>query len=678
MLNSVGILALFALAANLGGHPKAQTPSFEKDIAPLLSTRCVPCHQPNGDAPFSLVTYEDVRRHARQIAAATAARYMPPWKPDVGSPPFVGNRRLSDDDIALLGRWVKAGAPRGQVTSARAPLPPADNWLSGEPDLVLTLPTYVLRPDGLDVFRNFVVPVPGSGTRYVRGWQFRPRSRAVHHANIRIDPTPASRALDDADSEPGYEGTILHSAVYPDGHFLGWTPGQAPPPSSDLAWSLTAGADLVIQLHMRPTGRVERITPLIGLYFTDRPPMQQPAIVRLGRQNLDIAPEVGHYSVSDSFVLPVDAQVLAIQPHAHYRAREVHAWASMPDGTRRSLIDVTDWDFNWQDQYRLAQPFWVPAGTTLEMSYTFDNSSESPRNPSSPPGRVLWGWRSSDEMADVWIQVFTRSEADRHTLMRAATRKMTSEDAVGAELLIEREPNHINLRNDAALIYQELGQPERALVHFAAVTRLDPQSPAAHYNEGVALEALGRRDAAKARYEESIRLDPSYARGHHNLANLLYTEQRFEDAAAEYHAALRIDPSNVDARCSLARVLTETNRASDAVTEYEKALTQRPDSHACLINFAWLLSAHRDPAIRRPDDAIALALRAATLPNHPPVESLDVLATAYAAGGQFDAAVATEVAALQLLERTQSAGLIDDVRERLALYRRHVPFVVPN
>jgi tetratricopeptide (TPR) repeat protein len=274
--------------------------------------------------------------------------------------------------------------------------------------------------------------------------------------------------------------------------------------------------------------------------------------------------------------------------------------------------------------------------------------------------------------------MFTRREADRQALMRVANRKMTSEDAVGAELLIEREPNHINLRNDAALIYQELGQPERALEHFVAVARLAPLSPAAHYNEGIALEALGRRDAAKAQYEESIRLDPSYARGHHNLANLLYTEQRFEDAAAEYQAALQIDPSNVDARCSLARVLTETNRASGAVTEYEKALAQRPESMACLINFAWLLSAHRDLAIRRPDAAIGLARRAASLSSRPSVESLDVLAAAYAAAGQFGAAVATEVAALQLLEGTLAGGLIDDVRARLALYRRHVPFVVPN
>src|SRR5262249_10578790 len=156
----------------------------------------------------------------------------------------------------------------------------------------------------------------------------------------------------------------------------------------------------------------------------------------------------------------------------------------------------------------------------------------------------------------------------------------------------------------------------------------------------------------------------------------LYGEKRLEDAIAEYHAALEIDASNVDARCSLARVLTETNRGADAVTEYRRALADGPDSAACLINFAWLLSAHRDSAIRRPDEAIALARRAASLENPPSVESLDVLGAAYAAAGQFDSAVATAVAALQRLERNPVNGLIDDVRERLALYRRHLPFVV--
>src|SRR5262249_9262190 len=159
-------------------------------------------------------------------------------------------------------------------------------------------------------------------------------------ANIRIDPTAASRALDAADPEAGYEGAILHSADYPDGHFLGWTPGQAPPPSNETAWTLDGGADFVVQLHLRPTGRAETGAALIGLYFTNEPPAQTPAIVRLGRQSLDIPAGAADYRVSDSFRLPVDAQIVAVQPHAHARARRVDVSATLPDGSRRTLLRI--------------------------------------------------------------------------------------------------------------------------------------------------------------------------------------------------------------------------------------------------------------------------------------------------------------------------------------------------
>jgi tetratricopeptide (TPR) repeat protein len=671
-------LVSLALALSLPAVVHGQSPTFAQDVAPLLSKHCVACHQAKGDAPFSLVTYEEVRRHARQIAEVTVKRYMPPWKPDSTSPTFVGERRLNDDEIAIFGQWAAAGAPEGFSTLDHESIPSTGGWLSGEPDMVLTLPTYTLRADGLDVFRNFVVTVPGGGTRYVRGLQFRPRSRAVHHANIRVDPTPASRALDEADPAPGYDGMILHSAEYPDGHFLGWTPGQLAPPSNELAWRLNGGSDLVVQLHMRPTGRPEKITPLIGLYFTDQSPTRFPTMLRLGRQNLDIAAGLSDYRVADSFVLPVDVQVVAIQPHAHYRAREVRALATSPDGVRHQLISIPDWDFNWQDQYRFAQPLWLPAGTTLDMSFAFDNSADNPRNPSDPPEQVTWGWRSSDEMADVWIQMFTRSDADREALVSATRRKMTLEDAVGAEVLVAREPNHIDLRNDAALIYQELGRPDRALVHFSAVTRLQPRSPSAHYNRGVTLEALGRLDEAAAEYTESTRLDPSYARAHVNLANLHYASRRLDDAVAAYQNALRYDRTNVDARCSMARVLTELDRPSDAVTEYRTALVQRPDSIPCLINFAWLLSAHHDGAIRQPEQAVAMAKHAMALTGLPTAEGLDVLGAAYASAGHFDAAIQVAMDALRLLEHSLKNELAQAVHERLDLYRRQVPFVVPE
>ena len=654
------------------------SPTFTGDIAPIVYGHCATCHQRDGDAPFSLVTYDEVRRRANQIAQVTAKRSMPPWKPDGEAPAFIGDRRLTADKIAVIDQWVNAGAPEGRVEDL-PPLPaPKGGWQWGAPDLVLALPTYSLRADGADVFRNFVVSVPGQGTRYVRGFQFRPRSRGVHHANIRIDPTPASRALDEADPEPGYEGAVLHSADYPDGHFLGWTPGQATPPSTELAWRLTGGADLVVQLHMRPTGRVEQVAPLVGLYLTDHAPARAPAIVRLGRQNLDIPAGAADYRVSDSFRLPVAASVVAVQPHAHYRARTVTAWATLPDGTRRSLLHIGDWDFNWQDQYRLATPLELPPGTLLEMEYVFDNSARNARNPSHPPERVAWGWRSSDEMADMWIQMLARDENDRRAVSEAARRKMTAEDAIGSEVLIARQPDYVDLRNDAALIYRELGRFDQALVQFSAVARLQPASPAAQYNVGVTLEALGREAEAVSAYKEAIRLDQSYAPAHNAFANVLYRLRRVDEAIAGYRSALQSDNTLVGAHCSLARALIERKRPIEAVDEYRAALRVDGESVPCLVNFAWLLSAHRDPTIRRPAEAIELAERAVALTDRANAEALDVLAAAYAREGRFEAAAATAIEALGIADRTSATRLAGDIRERLNLYRRRIAFVVPE
>jgi len=557
--------------------------TFTRDVAPILYRQCASCHRQDGAAPFSLLTYEDARRHGAQIATATASRYMPPWKPDPGFGDLAGERRLSDDAIATIDSWAKGGLVEGNP----ADLPPlprfSAGWQLGEPDLVVPLPEYTLREDGADVFRNFVVTVPGTTTRYVRGFEFRPGSRAVHHANIRLDPTAASRRLDEADAAPGYEGMVLHTADYPDGHFLGWTPGQATPlASNDLAWRLAPGNDLVVQLHLQPTGKPEILKPSIGLYFSNEPPARTPAILRLGRQDINIEPGDAAYRTTDSYVLPVDAELRAIQPHAHYRARRVSAWATIPGAGRRPLILVSNWDFNWQDQYRYNAPFWVPAGTKLEMEYEFDNSDANPRNPTHPPGRVGWGWRSSDEMADVWIQVMTRSDADRARLVSDVRRKMATEDVVGCETLVAREPDYIDLRNDTARLYLELGQAQKALTHFAAVRRLKPQSPVARYNVAVTLEALGRGADASAEYQAAIQFDPKYSAAHNNLGSLAVSEGRVADARAHYERAVATGPSNPEARNNLGAVLIAFGETTAAIPYLQEAIrlrSQYPEAH---------------------------------------------------------------------------------------------------
>jgi hypothetical protein len=213
---------------------------------------------------------------------------MPPWKAEPVSGDFIGQQRLSDGEIDLIQRWVDGGALEGDPRD----LPPqpriASGWELGKPDLIVSLSqAYTLAAEGSDVFRIFVIPLPTDRLRYVRGLEFHPGNpKVVHHANIRIDRTPASRTFDAQDPEPGYEGLMAHSAVYPEGHFLGWTPGQvAPLLPKGLAWRLDRGTDLVVELHMQPSGKPERVQPTVGLFFGDDPPERTPLMLRLGRQN---------------------------------------------------------------------------------------------------------------------------------------------------------------------------------------------------------------------------------------------------------------------------------------------------------------------------------------------------------------------------------------------------------
>jgi len=549
----------------------AQPVDFDR-IAPLLQDRCVTCHRAGGAAPFPLVTYEDAKRHARQIADATGRRYMPPWKVEPDDGPFIGQHPLSDVEIALFANWVASGTPPGSGVWHRGqtPVPDttdvaefADGWQLGTPDLIVRLPeAYTLAADGADVFRIFVVPIPVTAERYVRGLEFRPGNpKVVHHANIRIDRTRASRALDDADPGPGYSGLIPRSAEYPDGHFLGWTPGQiAPLLPDDLAWRLAPQTDLVIEVHMQPDGRPEPVQPSIGLYFGRTPPTRTPAMLRLGRQSIDIPAGDSHYVVTDSYTLPVDADVLALQPHAHYRLREARGEATLPDGSVRRLLLIKDWDFRWQHVYRYVTPLALPKGTTLSMRYTYDNSSSNVRNPERPPKRAQWGQRSSDEMGDLWIQALTHSERDLVTLDTQFRRKVAAEDVNGYEMEIARHPDDAGLRDTVALLYLELGRAEPAVAHFRAALAIKGPSAPAHYNVGTALTVARRLDEAAAEYERAIAIDPSYAPAHNNLGNVRFAQGDVDAAIREFREVVRLQPDSAAAKANLAAAMQRKRR----------------------------------------------------------------------------------------------------------------------
>ena len=242
----------------------SDTLTFNKDIAPIVFNHCVTCHRPGESAPFHLLSYEDVKTHAEQVTEVTSSGFMPPWLPEPGYGKFVGERRLSRREIDIIRQWVEEGVAEGDP--ADLPTLPQwnDGWQLGQPNLVVTLPEpFTLPGEGTDIYHNFVLPIPVSKMRYVKAVELRPgNKRIVYHAIMLIDRTGMTRQLDEKDPGPGFAGMIVEHAEHPDGYFLGWTPGKVPDAGSHgMSWRLYPGTDLVLQLHMVPTGKPELIQP---------------------------------------------------------------------------------------------------------------------------------------------------------------------------------------------------------------------------------------------------------------------------------------------------------------------------------------------------------------------------------------------------------------------------------
>jgi tetratricopeptide (TPR) repeat protein len=397
-------------------------------------------------------------------------------------------------------------------------------------------------------------------------------------------------------------------------------------------------------------------------------------MLRLGRQNIDIAPGDSHYVVDDSFVLPVDVELQALQPHAHHRASAVEAVATFPDGTSRSLITIRSWDFRWQHVYRLVSPLALPRGTTISMHYTYDNSAANLRNPQQPPMRVLWGQLSRDEMGDLWLQVLTLTDRDRVVLNDAFRPKLIAEDAIGYEMMIKRDPSKVTLHDDVAVLYLEMNRAADAAAHFKASAELAPRSPAAHYNYATALTMIGKSAEAIAEYERAIAIRPDYALAHNNLGDALLRVGRASEALQHFREALRLDPRYAEAHFNLGSALSAQGRSLESIVELRRALDLKADLTPALVQLAWLLASARDATLRDPDQAVRVAERAVNLTARRDANALDVLAAALAAAGRFDAAVETAAAALALSPPDALAGAI---RQRQELYRQNRAWVTP-
>ena len=354
------VCASAAAAADQGASANSVT--FYGQIAPIVLQDCAPCHRPGESGPFSLLTYEDVKKRAAQIVKVTSSRFMPPWLPEPGYGQFKEERRLTDAQIKLFADWVKQGTPAGTPRKGAAAPQFDSGWPMGQPDLVLrSARPYTLPADAKETFWNFIMPVPISSTRWVRAIEIRPGNpRVFHHANVILDRSHAARRRESAPGS-GFSGMDVifeEESFEPDGHFLSWKPGSSPVVEPDgMAWRADPGMDLILNVHLKPTGKEETVNPVIGVYFTDKPQTRFPMLIQLEHDRaLDIPPGEKDFLVTDEYRAPMDLNVLAVYPHAHYLAKVIEGYATLPDGSKKWLIRIPDWDLNWQGVFRYKSP----------------------------------------------------------------------------------------------------------------------------------------------------------------------------------------------------------------------------------------------------------------------------------------------------------------------------------
>lgn len=550
--------------------------------------------------PFPLLSYSDVSRHATQITAVTRSRYMPPWPPEHGYGDFVGDRSLTEAQILLFSEWVKQGKPQGDP-SILPPVPKfASEWQLGKPDLILQMARPFRMPaSGSDIFRNFILPSGVTQTRYIRALELLvDNPRVVHHANVVLDRTESLRRRDGEDGQPGFPGmdVITESAANtfdPDSHFLFWKPGTVlRPEPDDMSWRLDPSTDLVLNLHLQPTGKQEEIRVKVGLYFAAHAPTKFPMLLQLEHDGaIRIPPGDRSFAVTDSLTLPVDVDLLAIYPHAHYLGKTVEAWATLPDGHRRWLIRIPDWDINWQATYDYREPIPLPKGTRLSMRITYDNSTDNPRNPNRPPKLVLTGNRAEDEMGHVWLQVLPKtnpqtdgSSGDPRLLLQEAAMRRRLEKYPGDFLA------HYNLA--ALLAYT--GRLDQAIIEYRNALRAEPGSAGTHNALAVAFMAQGKLAEASGELRESLRLDPSYSSAHYNLARILAANADTAGAAAEYEAFLKTNPDDADAQAGLGTMEFKRRQFSDALVHFREAARLNPKDADIQTNLGTLLAISGD------------------------------------------------------------------------------------
>ncbi len=378
--------------------------TFSEHVAPILQEKCQSCHRPGQAAPFSLLTYEQARRHASMIREVVDNRRMPPWHADPRFGRFENDRSLPTRQRATLLAWIDQGAALGDPSKLPPPRLFPAVWSIGMPDVVFDLPEPFLVPaEGILSYRHFRVPTGFTEDKWVQAAEVVPGERSVvHHIIVYID--------DHDPSKGGHHSSMDKLVIYLPGDF----PSVFP---SNSGKRIPAGADLVLEVHYTPIGVVRADRSSVGLIFTKEPVHFEVTTQGISNQKFAIPPGARNYPVRCSFTFPYDAHLISLMPHMHLRGKDFLIQATYPDGRGETLLSLPAYDFAWQSVYRLTTPKAMPKGTRIDCLAHFDNSAENPANP-DPTRMVRWGEQTSDEMMVGYLDFSQDVFQERRTLAK--------------------------------------------------------------------------------------------------------------------------------------------------------------------------------------------------------------------------------------------------------------------
>ena len=457
--------------------PSSAKVTFNEHIAPLVHQNCTGCHRAGQNGPFHLISYRDVRKRALTINDVILDRYMPPWKPVNKKMNYANDRRLTDEEIELFGKWVEEGMPEGD--SSKSPKLPdyPSGWYLGKPDLVIKMKgKFEVPAEGRDIYRSFVFPLQLEEDKWIKAVELRPKAKsAVHHALFFIDSNGAARKMDGQDGKAGISGMgfLRQGGGITDpaaafgggngglgGHVPGATPAKLP---GDLAMFLPRGSDVVMQTHFHPSGKKEVEEAELALYFADKSPEVNLVPIQIppffgATKGINIPAGEENYIVEDSITLPVPVKAVSVGGHAHYICKSMVMTASLPDGEEITLMSIDDWDLDWQDRYQFEKPLDLPAGTVLKTRLVYDNSASNPENPNSPPRRITWGQESDDEMGSVTLIVVPENNGKIQAIKDAQRAQLITS---AAEAIQKASRTFLNVKNyddngDGLIQYNEV------------------------------------------------------------------------------------------------------------------------------------------------------------------------------------------------------------------------------